>query len=52
MTFLRYALILPIALLSAQSLAADTREDILAAIEYYADLYALRFGLAEAGQNG
>ena len=39
MTFLRYALILPIALLFAQSLAADTREDILAAIEYYAELW-------------
>jgi ketosteroid isomerase-like protein len=39
MTFLRYALILPITLLFAQSLAADAREDILAAIEYYAELW-------------
>lgn len=39
MTFLRYALILPIALLFAQSLTADTREDILGAIEYYAELW-------------
>jgi ketosteroid isomerase-like protein len=39
MAFLRYALILPIVLMLAPSLAADTRDDILAAIEYYAELW-------------